>query len=656
MKRMRTKLGWAAWCLWTLGCGGESGAGPADGAATGGVEPTLDAVAPSADGPTDVGPEPTDAEPTGADLATPDAAVPPGCGPAGTPTPARPAGSLFVEASDTVLPGAVRAATRSFGRPVVVDLNADGHDDLVLMPAHDLDHPDGPEDSEKRVLLAQGDGTFRDGTAETSFDQIEGGLLVFGDVDDDADQDLYAGTIDGKALDGRGLWTNDGTGRFTYDGEAGITLPTLACGDRTCVPQQMGGTFADFDGDGVIDLYLGGWFWSDGVTDTRYNPPARDGLYVGLGDGRFRDVTERLGTQVHPRTGGGGLLGRAALGVTPGDWDNDGDLDVFVSNYGVGRPVGPFADRVLCEPPRYWDQDFLWRNDGQLDFTDVAEDLGVNATMRGPGDVLDEPPLVIGEECPEAVRGSYPSPIGSNSFTAQFADFDNDGDLDLVSGAIAHPDYVQSDPTGLFVNGGAPDFRFTEEARTRGLRYREDEKHPTFADLDLDGRLDLVITGFRNPAENTLDVYLQNADGRFERLSVADAGIDDQHQEGLVLLDVDDDGDLDVYIAEDDGPAKVFLNRSAETRRGVRVRLEANAPADATGARVTVAGPAGAQRRDVVGGSGHYNPQPSRWLHLGLGGDTCARDVEVRWPDGQVERWAEVSVGRHVLRQGQGAP
>ena len=71
---------------------------------------------------------------------------------------------------------------------------------------------------------------------------------------------------------------------------------------------------------------------------------------------------------------------------------------------------------------------------------EVGEQKGVAATSRGVAGRVEEPPLMIGPECPAAAQGNYPGPIGSNSFTAQFADFDNDGDLDLISGAIAHPD------------------------------------------------------------------------------------------------------------------------------------------------------------------------------------------------------------------------
>ena len=545
-------------------------------------------------------------------------------------------------------------ATTGFGRVLVVDLNGDGNDDLVATPAHDGSHPEPPGDHDKLVLLSHGDGTLTNFTAESGLADAAVGLLLFGDVDNDGDPDAYGGSIAGQGLESRGLWQNDGAGHFSFQGELGIGLESLACGDFTCYPQQITGSFADFDADGFLDLYLGGWFWSDGATEARYSPPPRDHLFKGVGGVAFEDATDGLGPQFDPRTGDFPGLGRAAMGVAIGDYDNDGDPDIFVGNYGAGRPRGPFPDRILCEPPRYWDQDLLWRNDGALAFTNVAEAAGVNATPRGPNGLLDEPPLMIGEECPEDVRGAYPGPISGNSFTPQFGDFDNDGDLDLVVGAISHPDYLQTDPTLLFVNQGPPDFHFTEEAHARGLEYREDEKHVHWVDLDRDGFLDLVATGFRDPATNDLRIYRQDPTSHaFTRLSNAELGLDNHRQESVALLDIDSDGDLDLYVAEDDGPGHLFRNLAGNANHGVTLRLVATAPRDATGARVTAITSAGTLLREVQGPQGHYNVQPSRTIQLGLGGDRCAPGVSVRWPNGEQQTVGDLSAGADlVVEQG----
>lgn len=302
-----------------------------------------------------------------------------------------PAGPWFTEA--TAEAGLDSALTYGFGRMTVVDLDGDSHDDLVGVPAHDGEHSEPPEDFAKLVLRAVGDGSFEDWTARSGLADAEVGLMVFGDVDNDGDQDLFGGTIQSAGLDDVGIWLNDGAGTFSHAGRNGIEPEQLACGAYTCTENQITATFADFNQDGALDLYVGGWYWSDGETDLRYSPPPRDKLYQGHGDGTFTDRTRRLGDQTHPEQGASDSFGRAAMGVAPGDYDNDGDFDLFVGNYGAGRPVGPDPDAPLCEPPTYEDQDLLWRNDGGLSFVDVAGALGMAATLRGPMDIQKEEPL-----------------------------------------------------------------------------------------------------------------------------------------------------------------------------------------------------------------------------------------------------------------------
>jgi hypothetical protein len=566
---------------------------------------------------------------------------------------AEPVGPYFADVS--IESGVGTAITNGFGRVVVVDVDGDGHDDVVATPTHDGPHTVPADDFAKLVLRSRGDGTFEDFTAQSGLAAARVGLMVFADVDSDGDQDMFGGTIEGQGLGDRGIWLND-AGRFTRVADAGLGLDSLACGSATCTPAEIGATFFDLDRDGVLDLYTGGWFWSDGATPARYSPPPRDRLYLGNGDGTFRDVSTSLPAHAHPLSGITNPMrfGRAAMGVSAGDYDNDGDLDVFVANYGAGRPALSLPSGLTCEPPRYWDQDLLWRNDGGA-LVEVGMQAGVAATMRGPSGITMEEPLVIGDECPAEVRGTYTSPIGGNGFTSQFGDFDNDGDLDLVVGAIAHPDYVQSDPTLVFVNQGPPDYRFEAAREELGLRYREDEKHVAMVDVDADGLLDVAITGFRNPAENTLDLYLQTGEHRFELADPATTGVADRAQETIVWLDYDRDGDLDLYVAEEQEPARLFRNTAADVNHVLVIELEADGIRDATGARVTIETSAGTQLREVTSGNGHYNPQPPRAQYFGLGGDRCADDVTIRWPDGTVQNLGAVAADRILTVAQNGA-
>ena len=141
----------------------------------------------------------------------------------------------------------------------------------------------------------------------------------------------------------------------------------------------------------------------------------------------------------------------------------------------------------------------------------------------------------------------------------------------------------------------------------------------------------------------------------FRLLATAETGIDDQHQEGLELLDHDADGDLDLYLAEDDGSATLWENTAADANHFLVLRLVANAPRDATGARVTLDSSAGPQLREITGGHGHYNPQHPRAAYFGLGGDTCAGAVTIRWPDGEVQELGEVAADQILLVEQGGA-
>jgi hypothetical protein len=404
--------------------------------------------------------------------------------------------------------------------------------------------------------------------------------------------------------------------------------------------EMAAGTMADFDRDGLLDLYLG--MFNDGDLSGNYYGPSPDELYRGDGTGAFYpeslpDQHNPLTSQVEPDYAG---VPRRTYGVCPADHDDDGDIDLFVNNYGAGRPA-------MDSPPLFWDWNLLWRNDGVMAMTDVGVASEVHATRRGIGGVEEETPLVMG-------RVTYPGPIGGNGFGCHWGDFDNDADLDLIVGTIAHPDYSQSDRTMLHVNpGGAPGSLrvFTEESAARGLEYYEDELHTFFIDLDQDGRLDLAVSRLRGGSKQ--EFYLQGSDQRFARQTWADTGVDIARPGPTLWLDVDGDGDLDFFMPQS-ATGRIFENRGAQNA-WLTLDLVARAPRDATGARVTLRSFVGAQLREVIGGNGHYNTQQSRRVHFGLGGDSGAREVTIRWPDGEVQVLGDVraNVALKVVQGGE---
>lgn len=526
------------------------------------------------------------------------------------------------------------------GRGMIVDVDGDGWDDLVTIPV-------SSEPLQPTVARNLGaDGTpfrFEDFTAASGLEGAPMALGVFGDVDDDGDQDLFAGQS-GRSRGEPGIWLNDGAGRFTPVADPGLASTTVEA--NAIYEEQAGGAFADFDGDGHLDLYVGHWrlgaLNADGALQTARGYGEADQLYLGDGAGGF--VRQTLPSQTNPMTVAQdpGLEGtaRPTYGVCVGDFDGDGDMDVFANNYGPGRPA-------LGSPPRYWEHNFLWRNDstgpGDATFVDVGTAAGVDATLRGIGGVQDETgnPVVLGGT-------TFPPPIGGNGFGCQFGDVDNDGDLDLAVGTIAHPDYPQSDRTMLHVNQG--DGTFTEESAQRGLQYAEDELHPVLVDVDHDGRLDFAMSRLRGGTK--WELYLQTDGGLFDMKSYAESGVDIERPSSTVWTDFDHDGDLDFFMPKGNG-GRLFENLVGQANGHLTLELVARCPRDATGARVTATTSTGTQTREVTSGGGHYNSQHGRRVVFGLGGDSGARDVTIRWPGGSVTRLGDVAAG-HTLRVVQG--
>ncbi len=534
---------------------------------------------------------------------------------------------LFAERT-TALPAGV---TLPEGRAMVVDFDSDGREDIVVL---------GTTNGMAPVFLRNattpgGAWAFEDFTAQAGM-HAPMVLLVFGDLDNDGDPDAFSGTSFRSGADGKhGIWLNDGGGHYTYHGADGLASRKQS---GLTYKEMAAGTLADLDGDGVLDLYVA--MWNVGMLNGNLGLPTDNELYKGDGTGAFAqfalpDQHNPLTSQMDPSLAG---VPRRSYGMCPADYDDDGDLDLFVNNYGAGRPA---AD----DPPRYWDWNILWRNDGNLAFVDVAVPSKVHATVRGIGGVQAETPVVMGQT-------TYPGPIGGNGFGCSWGDFDNDGDLDLVVGQIAHPDYTQTDRLMLHVNpGGAPGSAraFSEESAEHGLEYYEDELHPVLVDVDLDGRLDLAVSRLRGGSK--WEVYLQGTDQKFTKRSWADSGVDIASPGPSVWLDVDGDGDLDFFMPKS-ATGRLFENVAARANRLV-VELVGKTPRDATGARMTLETSVGKHVRELVGGTGHYNSQQTRRLHVGLGADSGARAVTVRWPNGEVQLIGDVKANvRLVVEQG----
>lgn len=512
------------------------------------------------------------------------------------------------------------------------DINGDGLDDIV---AHSLfPNAQAGIPFEHLVFVNRGDGTFKNFSDASGLREVQAGFFAFGDVDNDGDQDVFAG-LDITDLVGEThqLLLNDGDGHFTakagsgLEGTAGQTVAS-------------NGVFADFDNDGDLDLFV-----ANGQTSYL----ARDQLFFNDGTGTFTSAAS------------GDLGGNRAApsnGAVACDYDNDGDLDIFVSVYGVSQSGA---------------QNFLFENDGAGHFTDVAVERGFASLATG--NYWTESTGFGTETQPSGEPGTY---IGGNGFGVDCGDINNDGLMDIFLTNISHPsegDFSRkwSDPTQVLINqGSAAGWTFVNEFLARGLPFNEGDVDGALVDFDNDGRYDLSISRDRK-YEGAYDEEDQKAwfglmhqqqDGSFASVGVS-SGINDP---GLELVrmknaqnhawsDIDHDGDLDLLVGgRDTGggrPNFLFENQVGSENRWLAVRLVGDGVVvnrDAIGARVTIDDGEMVYLREVRATRGMYNSMDTRVLHFGLGTLGCEYTVEVRWPDGTVVSLSadELGMDRHV--------
>jgi tetratricopeptide (TPR) repeat protein len=457
------------------------------------------------------------------------------------------------------------------------DYDRDGYDDLLLSGS---------------VLLRNNRGEgFVDVTETAGIGGTGTNGAVWADVDNDGDLDFYAtsGATEGERTDR--LWINRGDRTFEDR--------TDAAGGMTDLYTTEGAAWGDIDNDGYVDLYLANYERPRTESFEDYGVGYPDVLYRNRGDGTFVDVARAVGI-VPPF--GKDLSGR---GVNWGDYDDDGDLDIYVSNYRL-------------------QENFLWRNDGGS-FTNVAPRLCVS------GNETD---------------GWWGHTIGS-----EWGDYDNDGDLDLFCAQLAHPRYIEvSDRSMLYRNDLDTRGAFVDRRAEAGIKYAETHSDPSWGDVDADGDLDLFITSIYPDCSTFL--YRNEGAGRFEDVTWL-AGVRTMNGWGAAMSDYDNDGDLDIAVASGDG-FRLFRNdgladHERETAnhwlevRGVGTRSNAAG----IGARIAVESGGVRQMREVEGGKGTTS-QHSMVAFFGLGRALGPVDIEVRFLGGGVARLEGVDVDQRV--------
>ena len=479
------------------------------------------------------------------------------------------------------------------GGAIFDDFDGDGLLDLMVSSM-------GVRD-QLRFFRNRGDGRFEERTGVAGLTGEWGGLnIIHADYNNDGRLDL---------LVLRGGWMGKG-GRFPTsllrnNGDGTFDDVTEEAGILTLRPTQTG-SFADYDGDGWIDLMVG--------YESRQDDAQKSVLWHNERDGTFRNASVNLGD-----TDFGYVKG-----VVFGDYDNDGRPDLYVSTQDATNRL--FHNGGPRTPPGPNGEDWV--------FTDVTDKAGV----AGP-------------------RFSFPT---------WFFDYDNDGWLDLMAAAFQFVDLNDSvakmvglahktESACLYRNNH--DGTFTDVAKTTGVDRVLLPMGSNYADFDNDGWLDMYFgTGEPNLRSLLPNQMLRNVDGKtFEDVSVAAGVANIQKGHGIAPADVDNDGDID-YFSEmggwyeaDVAHSNFFINPGNDNA-WVTLRIEGRrSNRAAIGARVLVRVKTAAGPRDIhrVVESGGSFGGASLQQEIGLGKATAIEFVEVKWPmTGETQRFANVGMRR----------
>ena len=487
-----------------------------------------------------------------------------------TPVQAQDEETIFVDVSQTAGIGDNRRGSEKAIGQAWGDVNNDGWPDLYV-----TDHA-GPNS----LYQNNGDGTFSLSSFNNKVvlpEKYSTGA-IFIDYDNDGWQDLYV-----LAWGENTLFKNlAGEGFTKVTADAGI-----GGGDKNSKTASWG----DFNQDGFLDLYIANWACYPRCGRPLYGDS--DKLYQNNGDGTFTDVTQLLGGKI---TGSGFVAGFT-------DFDNDGDLDIYLVNDEFINPV----------------RNGLWRNDGAgcdgWCFTELSESADADIRMMGMG--------------------------------LTTADYDNDGDQDFYISNVSH--------MVLLENMG--DGSFQDSAETAGVdAVGSVGWGNVFLDYDNDGWQDIVLgvsDAMGKEAEPQNRLYKNLKDGSFADVSQNSGISGPERTLGIATADYNRDGQVDLLVGNFIDGYRLFENRSESDNGWLALKLVGDGPInrDAVGSVVKVTTADGmTQMREVIAGSG-LGAGNELTLNFGLGKYTAAERVEIRWPDGTTDALDNVIGNQQLIIQ-----
>jgi hypothetical protein len=576
-------------------------------------------------------------------------------------------GTRFQESTDDA-PLALSSDYRGL-RMSTADLNQDGYPDLVISQIGTHKHNDyAPEGKiQRRLLMNRGGKTWEDVSESSGLFRNRSGepghaaaIHIFGDVDNDGDLDVFSGVYtdqsrDDDPLDRSMIHLNNGEAVFTAAEASEISIEK---GYAT-----VAASFVDFNADGNLDLWVVGFYKQYGASYAA----EQDQLFEGLGDGRFEDVTKKMGLKM--KASGDvarwidGTGRRPGYGATACEVTGDGKVDLIASNYA-----------------RTWNQIWAQTESG-------FEDIGMASGFAGDSnqDYSDNefyrcycqsntcnpaPPAPV-VSCGNYWNAGFddtPARLNGNSFSTACGDVDADGDMDLLTAEIVHWHIGQSsDPTELLLNDGTGQFTRPGNEKMGLARswpsssWNEGDITAAFFDFDNDGYQDILI-GSSDYPDTHIFLYAQQEDGTFEDVS-KQTGMNQPWPAGLAIADFDADGDLDVISGSstartgtpwEDRRLHFYENLSSGNAARLNLRGTTNNGAG-IGAEVRIQTGNRTQRFDVSGGYGHFGLHNTTGINAGLG-EACRFDAEVTWPTGAVDNWTGLAANVDwILEEGGSA-